>query len=253
MSTVLRILEKNKNKKVIKKSDEFRFFRQFKGLLKSHPLYQEYYDVEDEFDVIKANIIIKSIINKLEIERLIEKEYSEHPSETIDQIKERIENDIKELPHINYPNQKVYIPFFNKSTNLLYTTQNEKLKEVPYNSLIKKFEPFYVDAFETYNIDLFTSLFTKFVKIYNYKNSAAFYHYDMNAIFIISNQGALENVIFLFDKYLKNPHKSNAISRTKELIEAYFNNDLDKFIFVLYNNEFVSNKTFKKICKAIKK
>ena len=118
--------------------------------------------------------------------------------------------------------------------------------------MTKKYEPFLVEPFETYSVDLFNSLFTQLVKIDESRTSIAFYHYDFNAIFIINRQGTLDNIIYLFDKYLKNPHKYNIIERIKPLTRAYYNNDLAEFVNLLYKNGFVSYYVFRKICKVKK-
>ena len=126
------------------------------------------------------------------------------------------------------------------------------MSDYPYIELNKKFEPFLVDPFSTYATNLFSSLFTQLVKVDESKTSVAFYHYDFNAIFIINRQGTLDNIIYLFDKYLKNPHKFNVIERVKPLVKAYYNNDLLEFVNILYKNGFVSYLVFRKICKVKK-
>lgn len=250
MSTLFGILEKNRNKKVYRHSDEMEFYNKFKGMLKIHPFFSKYLECENDFDILKANIIIKSIINKEELDKIISDCYITSNQKSIDEIKGLIKEKISDLPYIDYDNFKVYIPFFNKTTNIVYSEDNEKMNDYPYIDLNKKYDPFLVDPFSTYTTDIFTSLFTQLIKVDESKTSVAFYHYDFNAIFIINKQGTLDNIIYLFDKYLINPHKYNVIERIKPLVKAYYNNDLFEFVNILYKNGFVSYLVFRKICKV---
>ena len=225
------------------------FFRNFKGILKSNPIFNKYLEINNDFDIIRVNIIIKSIINKDELDNIINDMYIANANVGVESIKDDIKEKISDLPYISYDNFKIYIPFFNKATNIIYSNESEKMFQYPYVSLFKKFEPFFVDAFETYNIDLFNSLFTQLVKISESNTSVAFYHYDFNAIFIINRQGTLDNIIYLFDKHMKNPHKYNIIEKVRPLVNAYYDNDLSLFIYLLYKNDLVSYYVFRKICK----
>ena len=118
--------------------------------------------------------------------------------------------------------------------------------------MAKKYDSFIIDPFESYNVDLFSSLFTQLVKIDESFTSVAFYHYDFNAIVIINKQGTVDNVIYLFDKYMKNPHKYNIIDKVKPLVQAYYNNDFNHFVYLLYKNDLISYHVFRKICKPSK-
>ena len=126
---------------------------------RSKELYDKYLDCENDFDIIKANIIIKAIINKEELDKIIEDTYLKYDKSSINEIKDLIKEQVSDLPYIDYENFKVYIPFFNKATNFVYSVENEKKKEFPYIDLTKKYEPFLVEPFETYSVDLFNSLY----------------------------------------------------------------------------------------------
>ena len=252
MGQIFKILKKARNKKAIKRSEEYTFFKKFKGMLKSNAAFNKYLDIEDDFDIVKANIIIRSIINKEELDSIIDEEYVTNQNESTEKIKKRIKERICDLPYIKYGNYKVYVPFFNKSTNIVYGEENEKVFQYPYISLAKKYDSFIIDPFESYNVDLFSSLFTQLVKIDESFTSVAFYHYDFNAIVIINKQGTVDNVIYLFDKYMKNPHKYNIIDKVKPLVQAYYNNDFNHFVYLLYKNDLISYHVFRKICKTSK-
>ena len=249
MGKIFNILKKERSKKGIDSCSEMVFFHQFRGMLRSNPIFMKYADIDNDFDIIKANIIIKSIINKDELDSVINDMYIANANLSVDSIKDDINERISDLPYISYDNYKIYVPFFNKATNIVYSTESEKMFQYPYVELFKKFEPFTIDPFETYNIDLYSSLFTQLVKVSESETAVAFYHYDFNAIFIINKQGTLDNIIYLFDKHMKNPHKYNIIEKVRPLVNAYFNNDLSLFIYLLYKNDLVSYYVFRKICK----
>ena len=82
MGQIFKILKKARNKKAIKRSEEYTFFKKFKGMLKSNAAFNKYLDIEDDFDIVQANIIIRSLINKEELdtaEELSEEEMEESP------------------------------------------------------------------------------------------------------------------------------------------------------------------------------
>ena len=250
MGKIYNILKQERNKKGLSSCNEMTFYRKFRGMLKSNPIFFKYADIDNDFDIIKANIIIKSIINKDELDSVINDMYIANANVSVESIKDDIKEKTSDLPYIAYDNFKIFVPFFNKATNIIYSNESEKMFQYPYVELFKKFEPFFIDPFETYNIDLFSSLFTQLVKIHESNTAVAFYHYDFNAIFIISKQGTLDNIIYLFDRHMKNPHKYNIIEKVRPLVQAYFDNDLSLFIYLLYKNDLVSYYVFRKICKT---
>lgn len=249
MGNIYNILKKNRSKKGLSNCSEMVFFKNFRGILKMNPIFSKYLEIDNDFDILKANIIIKAIINKEELDNAINDMYIANANLSLDSIKDDIREKISDLPYISYDNFKIYIPFFNKATNIVYSNDSEKMFQYPYIELFKKFESFIVDPFETYNIELFSSLFTQLVKISESPTAVAFYHYEFNAIFIINKQGSLDNIIYLFDKYMKNPHKYDIIEKVRPLVQAYFDNDLSLFIYTLYKNDLVSYYVFRKICK----
>ena len=75
MGEVYNILKKERNKKGLSSCAEMVFFHKFKGMLKSNPIFFKYLEVDNDFDIIKANIIIKAIINKDELDNVINDMY----------------------------------------------------------------------------------------------------------------------------------------------------------------------------------
>ncbi len=251
MGQIFKILEKYKNKNFLKKSEEFKFFNKFKGLLKINSNFFDYLEIDNDFDIIKANVVIRSIINKEELDKVFEKtliddqntpdseEFSTHYNECI-----------KDLMYINVEDAKIYIPFFNTQTNLVYYKNFNKMKEYPYLQLRKNYDSFIVNPFQTYNLDLFDSKFVNLTKLAENDTCAAYLSEELNEILIINNQGSVDNIIYLFDKFIKSPNRRNLKERATPLVEAYLNNEMNDFINILYKNNFISYLIFSKICKA---
>lgn len=242
-------LYKCRNKKRFNSSEEFNLYKNYKHLLEEEASFNKYLDLNDLFDIIKASILIKGIINKTTIDKIIDEEFLNQNFNTIDEIYENIKERTLDLPYLKVEGQKIYIPFFNRSTNLIYSTNyNETLTE-PYINLRNKYSPFIVDPFETYKLNLFSSLFTKFIKISEDETSVAYYHYDLATIFVINKQGYLDNYICLFDKFLKNPSKERIIDRVKLVMDEYYANNLTGFIYALYENNLISFYVYRRLCK----
>lgn len=249
MGKLFNILYKNRSKKRVNKSFEISFFRKYKKLLIDSVYFSNYADNENIFDIIKANIIIKGLINKNTLDLIIEEELLNRNFNTKEDIFNNIKKREEKLPYLNYGDDKIYIPFFNKATNKVYSDNFDMITKEPYIFLKNRYESFIVSTFETYNAQVFDSPFTRFVKILEYKNSIAFFDYDLNIVFVVNNQGYLDNMICLFDKYLKKINKEHILERIKLVLDNYFSNDLTRFIYSLYEQNFISYRIFKKLCK----
>lgn len=249
MKSVFKILEHERSKSIISHSEEVKFFNSHKYLLKSDNLFSIYSEANNIFSIIQANIIIKSIINKEYLDDIISEEYLKNDNSNLKVIKNKIKERSLDLPCIKYKKYKVFVPFFNKITNIIYSIDNEKMNNDPYLGLKKKFSPFIVDPFETYNIELYDSTFTHLIKVDEDTTSVAFYDYNLSCIFIVNKQGSLDNIIYLFDKRIKNKDSSGIIERIKPIIKSYYENNLNDFVYNLYKNGFISYYVFNKICK----
>jgi len=248
---VYKILEKEQNKHVIRNTDEYRFYMDNKFLLKELPFFEKFLETSNLFDIIRANMLILAIQNKNKLDRIIDDEYGFDMSRRgIIKDKNLVVNKVLDLPYLKYNGFKIYIPFFNVATNYVYSSDNMKMYKEPYSNLFDQYAPFLVNPFTTYGIDLFDSLFTKLVRIDENSTSVAFYDFDFNVIIIINRQGSLDNIIYLFDKHLKKPNKSKIVERIQPIIKAYYSNNLNDFIYLLYKNELISYTVFRKLCKG---
>ena len=251
-NSVFEVLKKYKNNKFINNSEEIKFYNKYCEVLYDNNNFVKYTEINDLFDVVKSNIIIRSILNKNTIDKIIKEEISNHDFNTVEEIQNNIKNRFFNLPYMKYEDFKIYIPFFNISTNNIYSNEFFKLKEVPYNDLMKNYIYFLIDPFETYKLNIFESNFTELVKIYSDNTSSAYYHFNLRTIFIINDQGFIDNTIYLFDKKMKYVDTTNIVERIKPAIRAYYKNDAAEFIYSLNEEKLISHKVFRKLCKIKK-
>ena len=228
------------------KSEDYYFYLNNRHLFSNIEMYHFLVDAKNEFDVIRANILIKAIQNKEKIEKAIIYAFQESKLRT-DEVTKYIQKETSDLPYLIDGNNKIYIPVFSRSLNTLYNSQYGKLLQDPYSKLLKNFSTSCIDLFEMYNFSLYDSLFTKLVTIYRDEKVMVVYHFDFKTIYIINNQGRLDARIALFDKYLKNPTDLNIIKRIKPVIERYLDDDREGMYQALISNNLISEKMIYKI------
>lgn len=246
------VLYKNQRKSHFKESDEMAFFLANKGLLSG-------YEGEglgklslgnDPFDIVRANIVIRALINKKTIERLYQEKVKPSKKENIDaslSVEEYMAMGLAELPFLNFNGQKIYVPVFPSSINLIYGGRFEKLLVSPYKNLMEKYEPLLIDPFDYYGDALFDSYFTKLVAIKRDGNCLAAYDFDAESLYIINEQGRLDARFALFDKYLANPTKTHMVKRLTSLANAYFTGSRQDILNVLLSAGFLSERLASKI------
>ena len=87
---LFKILEKESNKKKIRKSDDYKFFNENKFELNKNPYFEKYGEVSNIFDVICSNIVICGLQNKEKLDKIIEEEYFASGERKIENIKNEI-------------------------------------------------------------------------------------------------------------------------------------------------------------------
>ena len=250
---LLEYLETHKKKrKAFKQSEDFLFYSKNKGLLNKR--FSQFSNLKgrgtDDFDIIRANIIIHGVINKQIIESEVKNlvKYTEtHQILTHEDFVETLMQRIVMRPYLDEKEGRIYIPFFPKSINALYLKEPERLNEYPYTDLFKSFSSLVIDPFDTYGNELYNTHFTRLVKILDRDNVAAYFHYDTFTIYLINDQGRLDNKIVLFDKYLKKIVTTHMLERIRPVVEAYFDINPQNFIKSLENNGFISSKMLFKL------
>lgn len=246
MNNIFTFLEKKAHpREPFETLEEFKFFLENRNILTKIPKFSFLYDSEyNDFDIMRANIIIQGYINKSVIEKEAESlalYYQNDSSLDKRLFNKTLKEKLVDLPYFIYEGNKLFIPFFSKTLNDIYNNEPEKLLEVPYIDLKNYFTDSIIDPFDNFGAELYDSLFTRLIKVGEYGKYRAYLHYDMNIIYIVNPQGRLDEKIYLFDKYIKNPNYNHMLERTKPVVDAYFNNSRSAFIEALFNNGFLSS------------
>lgn len=242
-------LERNqKNRKIIGSSD-YIFFLEHRNLLLTFPKYRKFLTNGakiDDFEMIRANIIIQSLINKKRLDEAITFAYNDLNLKT-ENVQDYVLERMTDHPYLIYEGKKIFIPIFSLAINELYSRDFGKLLKAPYNTILDDYQSSTIDLFETYNFALYTSLFTKFIKIYQDKDILVVYHYDYQTLYFINDQGRLDAKLCLFDKYLKKINTTHISKRAQGLVKAYLSDNREVLYAELIKNEFISEKLINKI------
>jgi len=239
------IASKAKKRKAFKQSEEYRFFLEYRHFLTKMPRFLFLYDsLEDDFSIMRANIILYSYINKLSMEEEINnlKDYinTNNKNNHANFLKAYHEL-IVDRPYYQDGSNKIYIPFFTRALNQTYYDDPEKLLVPPYIGLMNEFNETIIDPFDTYGSELYNSPFSRLVKIKNEGKETAFFHYDTNTIYFVNEQGRLDARLVLFDRYIRHPSYSHMLERIRPVIDAYFAFDREGMIRLLHKNGFISS------------
>jgi len=254
---LLELLKLEQKDKRLNDSEEYRFFLANRHLLTDCNCFLDLYNLEDDFSLVKANIVLKSILNKMAIEERLH-HLSEKSIRTSGRIKH---HDIRtkmfeqplNLPYLLDNDAKIYVPIFNRAMNYIYANEPDKLCDFPYKNLTEEFTASIINPFETYHFSLFDSNFTKLIKIASDQTSTAFYHLDFRNILIINAQGGLDLKIALFDRFMKDPDYEGILDRIKPVVEAFFANDRDLMVSQLLDKQLVSQIIIDKWLTALTK
>lgn len=243
------LISKQKYRRPFSSGDDFRYFMENREKLGKFKRFAELYDSEEnEFDIMRANILLRGLENKTLFEKEIANIASHgniEPGQFILTLKERI----IDQPYYNANGVKIYIPFFSSALNQIYTNEPNKLLALPYSELEHDFEDACIDPFDTYGAELFNSFFTSLVKIGSSKHATAFFYYDTNTVYIINDQGRLDCKFVLFDKYMKKPSYTHMMERIAPFVEAYFNNDRQGVVDALLKSNLISPQMHKLLTK----
>jgi len=238
------IASKAKRRQGFEKSEEFRFFLEYRHLLTKIPRFVHFYDLESEpFEIMRANIILQAYLNKSKMEQeihnlsnyiTINKKNHAHFVKSFHEI-------ISEQPYYQEDKDKIFIPFFTRSLNQIYNEDPEKLLTYPYNGLMDNFKDTVIDPFDTYGSELYNSQFSRLVKIRQCDKETAFFHYDTNTIYFVNEEGRLDTSVVLFDRYIRHPNYAHMLERIKPVVDAYFAFDREAFLKALHDNDFLSS------------
>ena len=243
----LKLSKKAKKRKSFETTEEYKFFTENRVLLEKLNRFSFISEPNlDDFTIMRINILLKSLLNKSQIEKEIVS-LSEYIQEghKVDNTKflSTIREKTLELPYLSEGKNKIYIPLFSRAINFIYSLEQYKLLEYPYNHLIDNFKDSMIDPFDAFGFQIYNSYFTRLVLVGISSNNkeAAFFHYDTNTVYFVNDQGRLDKKLVLFDKYLKRPSTSHMLERIKPVVDAYFNFDKERFVSSLVEGKFISN------------
>ncbi len=243
---IYEFLAARQRKTAYPRSGEPSFFREHAHLLSNHEAWEPWMSPKSPFEVIRSNIIIRSLLNKNAIEKLYftYERKTERREEASLSLGSYMKSGMSDLPYLLVEGKrKVYVPFFPKSLNLFYESQFEKLGVSPYRRLIDEFEAALVDPFDYYGHALFDSYFTRLVPIKKGEKLLFAYDYDAESAYLIDEEGRLEVGIALFDDALPSPSRAHMAERLLKVAEAYFAGDREGFYGALVSTKLISGKT----------
>lgn len=238
------IASKAKKRQGFEKSEEFRFFLEYRHLLTKIPRFVHFYDLESEpFEIMRANIILQAYLNKSKMEQEIHNlsNYISVNKKNHAHFVKSFHEIISEQPYYQEDKDKIFIPFFTRSLNQIYNEDPEKLLTYPYNGLADNFKDTVIDPFDTYGSELYNSQFSRLVKIKQHDKETAFFHYDTNTIYFVNEEGRLDTSVVLFDRYIRRPNYAHMLERIKPVVDAYFAFDREAFLKALHDNDFLSS------------
>ena len=239
------IASKAKRRNAFKQSEEYHFFLDYRHHLTKMNRFTYLYDsLDDDFSVMRANIILYSYLNKKSMEAEIDnlKGYiNTNNKNNHANFLKAFHELIADKPYHQDGSNKIYIPFFTRALNQIYYNDPEKLLNPPYVGLLNEFNETIIDPFDTYGSELYNSPFTRLVKIKTDGKETAFFHYDTNTIYFVNEEGRLDARLVLFDRYIRRPNYSHMLERIRPVVDAYFAFDRMGMIRELHNNGFISS------------
>lgn len=220
------------------------YFLKHRDELLLRPRYSALYEVDNEFDIVRANIILRSLDTLKTLNTAIQKLGLDTNKMDDSRLNAVFATIFKNAPYFFIEDEEAYFPLFSRVFNLIYGVDSVKLFSLPLNRMIEELDGEMVDPFEEYNFPLFGSNFTQLVLVGGDKTTRAYYHLDFQMVFIVNRQGTLDTKITLFDSKIRNINTSHIISRLKPVIQAYYDNNRIKMIDMLYQGEFISSYAY---------
>lgn len=226
-----------------------RFYDLHSSLLSRYLETAPYLEARTPFEVLRADILIQSLLNQRRIEQraALAKKTGADPGGELE----------SPLPSMRIDGRPIVVPFFSSAINDHYIQSPLDLTELPYRALKtqKSFSSFYKDPFQTYGYRIFDSEFTSLIPLQKSPtgDSMAFLDIDVDTVFIITDQGTLEESIPFFDSEISNPKRLDLVRRISRLIDAYYRFDQEEFVSDLLALELISPDLHRSIQRAREK
>ena len=233
---------------------ENRFFVSHFGMLSTSPEFKSLARAQKPFEIFRANIVLRSLINKKEIEetflnavRLFKRGGELSKAARVAVIK-AVDEAKEGMPYMELGKQKIYIPILGRSLNAVYDTDIFRLEEKLFR-IVKGagLEALAVDPFDTYGYKVFDSYFTNLIMVKEVGNCAAFFDYDSLSIYFINYQGRLDTKIALFDRQIGKRDTNHMMERVQPVVDAYFRDDREGLMKVLVEKKLISSRLMYKI------
>ena len=247
-------LERKQRFTFFNSGSENRFFLARTSVLNSVPGFHELTMASKPFDVIRANIVIRALINKRALDQAYittARQYrkdGEIPHDGEIAIKKAVEAVKKDLPYLELGEDKIYIPILPRSINTIYDRRIMRLEEKPMKALLgERFDVMVVDPFITYGAELFNSYFTNLIRVAEHDGVVAYFDYDSLAIYFVNKSGYLDVNICLFDRGIGRRNLNHMLERITPVIDAYFRDDREGLMESLVQNQLISSSLIYKI------
>ncbi len=247
-------LEKKQGHTAFQSGSEMRYFLDNSPVLRDYPAFARWGKVSKPFDIIRANIYIRGILNKEFVERTYFKltEGGVNKKDLLDSEKQALFSSVSLATnsldfYLENDENRILIPFFSRSLNDVYSHSYWKLEERPYKALLKDLESVAIDPFDTYGDDLYNSYFTKLIRLKKDSTGSAYYDYDAASVYFVNKGGRLDAALCLFDKELRHPNTHHMMERLKPVVSAYYENDKAGMIKALGDNKLISSSLLNKL------
>ena len=234
---------------------EMRYFLDHSPFLAATPTFKKYSRAQKPFDIVRANIILRSILNKRKIDETYiaaSRAYRRngeirHDDEA--KVKEIVSEVKKELPCLTLEGgERIFVPILPKSLNQAYDRHPLRFEQKAYKTLLgNNYDMLVVDPFDAYGYKLFDSYFTNWILIREADGVGAFFDYDSLSIYFINSQGRLNATLALFDRGLKKRYTNHMLDRITPVVDAYFRDDREGMYRELVDNQLISSKLIYKI------
>ena len=237
------LLEKKQRPTPFSHGEELRFFLANVSLLSGYPSFRRMRKAKTPFAIVRANLVIRSIMNKKLVEEAIAKVRDSVLSGDLAEEKVRIAvaEVLRSIPYYEEGGAHIYVPFFERHVNSICSKNPERLLDKRYQNIINHAEIISIDPFDTYGPRVFASGFSSLKLLMDRGDSCAYYDKESYSIFIVNKQGRLDRRIALFDRYLADANDENIEFRTKEALECFYRFDYDNMIKALVENKLISS------------
>lgn len=233
---------------------ENRFFVSSFTILSTTNLFKPLSRAQKPFDIFRANIVLRALMNKKEIEetfynavRLYKRngELSKAGRAAVSKAVEEVQG---HMPYMEEGKRKIYVPVLGRSLNTIYDTDVFRLEQKQFRALHgQNMEALMVDPFDTYGWKIFDSFFTNLILIKCVDDVAAFFDYDSLSIYFVNYQGRLDAKISLFDRYIGRRNTNHMMERILPVVDAYFRDDREGLMKNLVDKQLISSRLIYKI------